>query len=91
MTDETLTGECDGCGVRIDGAGEREGVRFDGVLLCDLCAADRAAREDAEMAAGQLDDEIDRRWEERGRPMTPKYLVDTRPALWIMAAINERA
>ena len=68
-SDNGLRGHCDGCGQHITGAGEREGVIIDGVLLCDLCAADRAAREDAERLAGQLDDEIDRRRDERKRPL----------------------
>jgi len=62
--DNGLRGHCDGCGQHIDGIGDREGVIIDGTLLCTECVAERA---EAAMRAGQLDDEIDRRREERKR------------------------
>lgn len=64
-SDNGLRGHCDGCGQHITGMGEREGVMVDGVLLCDECAADHAERQEADMRAGQLDDEIDRLRNER--------------------------
>ena len=60
--DNGLRGHCDGCGQHIDGIGDLEGVIIDGVLLCAECAAERA---EADMRAGHLDDEIDRRRKER--------------------------
>ena len=60
--DNNLRGHCDACQQHIDGMGDREGVIIDGLILCTECAADRA---EAEIRAGQLDDEIDRRRHER--------------------------
>ena len=62
--DNNLRGHCDACQQHIDGMGDREGVIIDGTLLCTDCAVDRA---EAEIRAGQLDDEIDRRRGERKR------------------------
>jgi hypothetical protein len=62
--DNGLRGRCDACQQHIDGMGDREGVIIDGTLLCAECAAERA---EADMRAGQLDDEIDRRRSERKR------------------------
>ena len=62
--DNGLRGHCDACHQQIDGIGDREGVIIDGLILCADCAAERA---EAEIRAGQLDDEIDRRRSERKR------------------------
>jgi hypothetical protein len=63
-SDNQLRGHCDGCQQHITGMGDREGVIMDGSLMCDECAVER---HEAEMRAGQLDDEIDRRRKDTGR------------------------